>query len=502
MQDYQLQVDQIFSDNMILPFGKPFQISGLATAGATVKTTIGTQVARAIVRKDGTWDCQFRPFNDYRTSFEVKIEVQNHQLKLENVRFGQVLLIAGQSNVGFRMSQDQNFTEAQTSIPATPTTYYNVPQPAFVYEDGEVKEYQSRATHWHQVKKSNLGHVSAVGYYAAQEMARQDPKMPVGIVCCTRDGASAGTWVSETSLRKDKLLAKRVVEPFLSHIEKITDADFKADIERYHQTVKRHNRLMYNFMKSNPEVPIGEALNIVGQTPWPPPKTPDSYLRPGALFNAMVRKIRHFRFSQLVWYQGETDADQPEIYDRLLQTLINDWRATLADVSLPVYVVQLPKYADVKRHTWAKIRQQQLKVAQRLADTYLISIADTGEYYNPHPTAKMAAGQRIGRILAGKDYQATPQLGWLSLEAEQTCFHFWYVKELHATQPPLIEGYVQQKWQAVPAEIKGTDLRVHFPLGTTQARYGYSNAPTLTLFNEIGDPVSPFVVDLTTQELI
>ncbi len=114
----------------------------------------------------------------------------------------------------------------------------------------------------------------------------------------------------------------------------------------------------------------------------------------------------------------------------------------------------------------------------------------------------MAAGQRIGRILAGKDYQATPQLGWLSLEAEQICFHFWYVKELHATQPPLIEGYVQQKWQAVPAEIKGTNLRVHFPLGTTQARYGYSNAPTLTLFNEIGDPVSPFVVDLTTQELI
>lgn len=104
MQDYQLQVDQIFSDNMILPFGKPFQISGLATAGATVKTTIGTQVARAIVRKDGTWDCKFRPFTDCRTLFEVKIEVQNHQLKLENVRFGQVLLIAGQSNVGFRMS--------------------------------------------------------------------------------------------------------------------------------------------------------------------------------------------------------------------------------------------------------------------------------------------------------------------------------------------------------------------------------------------------------------
>ncbi len=39
----------------------------------------------------------------------------------------------------------------------------------------------------------------------------------------------------------------------------------------------------------------------------------------------MVRKIR-ISVQQLVWYQGETDADQPEIYDRLLQTLINDWR--------------------------------------------------------------------------------------------------------------------------------------------------------------------------------
>jgi sialate O-acetylesterase len=502
MESFKLGVDQIFSDNMVLPVGKSFQISGTGIAGSTVKVAIGENVQRAIVKRNGEWLCRFAPITDTRSSFEVQIEDSQHQITLKNVRFGRVILMAGQSNVGFRMAQDQDVEIETEHFTLKNVAYYNVPQPSFYFRNGRVEVYQSNATHWHQLKQSNLGHVSAMAFYAAKKLIEENPQTPVGIVCCTKDGALAPTWLSETTLRNHVELKEAVVRPFDERLKNTPNHEFEEEVKLYRQKVQRHNRRMYNFMKDNPTVPLGMALNIVGQTPWPPPVTPDSYLKPGSLFKEMVLKFKNYTFNQVIWYQGETDTEISGLYDELLTGIINDWRQAFQDYSLPFYIVQLPKYASVPRNAWAEIRQQQLKVAHILAEVHLVSITDTGELYNPHPITKQVAGTRLGRILAGTTYTDTPVFDRM-LRNEGKCYlKFKFVQQIHATQSCRIEGLVHNHWQSIEAEIIGNEILVEFPEGTTQARYGYSNAPTLTLYNEQDDPIAPFIIELEYGNLI
>lgn len=502
MENYELNVDQIFSSNMVLPAGKSFKIAGVGVSGKTVKVDLDGTIKRTVINRRGEWSVRFSPIIDTSRAFEVNIQDGIQHLTLENVRFGRVILVAGQSNIGFRMAHDQDFKSEKENFKGQNIFYYNAPQPSFIYQNGKVNVYQSKETHWHQLKASNLEHMSAIAYYAAQKLVEEDPGIPVGVVCCTRDGTFASTWISESTLKENQQLLEEVVLPFEDRLKAATDADFESEIKDYRDRVHRHNRRMYNFMKDNPTVSLGMAISVVGQAPWPPPVTPDSYLRPGSLFKAMILKIKNYTFNQAVWYQGESNVKNYGIYDQLLFSLINDWRDAFQDYSLPFYVMQLPKYADVPRNSWAKIRNQQLKVTQVLDSVHLVSIADTGEVYNPHPVAKRDVGRRLGRILAGNGYSDTPILEEVTRNDGDTIFKFKFVNQIQTRQGCFIEGLVNHHWQAVPGEINQNTIRIQFPKGTTEARYGYSNAPILTLFNEQGDPVAPFLVDLTSGKLI
>ncbi|MCD5257164.1 sialate O-acetylesterase [Pediococcus pentosaceus] len=502
MESFELHVDQIFSDNMILPAGKSFQISGVGRAGSTVKVKIASDIKRAIVKRDGRWICRFDPVTDTRSSFEVQIADDREQILLKKVRFGRVILMAGQSNVGFRMAQDQDFETEVNHFTLNNIAYYNVPQPAFYFQNGQVEVYQSKTTHWHQLKATNLGHISAMAFYAVKRMTEEDPQLPIGVVCCTKEGALAATWLSKSTLTSQPQLMDEIVRPFEKQLQNKPNREFEEEVKLYRQKVQRHNRRMYKFMKDNPSVPLGMALNIVGQTPWPPPVTPDSYLKPGTLFKAMVLKIKNYSFDQVVWYQGETDIETRHLYDVLLREIINDWRRVFQDYSLPFHIIQLPKYANVLRNAWAEIRQQMLKVSQTLAAVHLVSITDTGELYNPHPVTKRIAGTRLGKILAGTTYSSTPVFNRIIKDKNQVHLKFKGVQHIHATQNCHIEGLVNGVWQSIPAKIKDDQVVVEFPNGTMQARYGYSNAPILTLYNEQNDPIAPFLINLDEGNLI
>jgi sialate O-acetylesterase len=44
----------------------------------------------------------------------------------------------------------------------------------------------------------------------------------------------------------------------------------------------------------------------------------------------------------VVWYQGESNADRPDLYPKLLAALVAGWRDQFETPDLPFIVVQLP----------------------------------------------------------------------------------------------------------------------------------------------------------------
>lgn len=125
------------------------------------------------------------------------------------------------------------------------------------------------------------------------------------------------------------------------------------------------------------------------------------YYKPVCLYNAMIYPLRNLRFSGALWYQGESNVERRNEYTSLLCGMIQNWRDTFNDQSLPFYIVELAEFlheSDVQgRRAWEEMRQQQAKAAKESGNAVLIKNKDLGEWNDIHPLDKKTLGQRIAR---------------------------------------------------------------------------------------------------------
>ena len=120
--------------------------------------------------------------------------------------------------------------------------------------------------------------------------------------------------------------------------------------------------------------------------------------QPTALYNAMIAPILPMKVKGFLWYQGETNVGNPEKYDGLITTLVNDWRKLWNDNNLPFFVVQLPNFQEVNytptESNLARLREAQNK-ALTLPNTAVITTIDLGEWNDIHPLNKKDIGKRV-----------------------------------------------------------------------------------------------------------
>ncbi|MEO8414960.1 MAG: sialate O-acetylesterase [Ginsengibacter sp.] len=119
--------------------------------------------------------------------------------------------------------------------------------------------------------------------------------------------------------------------------------------------------------------------------------------QPTALYNAMVAPLTNFAIKGILWYQGESNANNANEYAKLLPALINDWRAQWQQGAMPFIYVQLPNYMDVNylpsESDWAVLREAQLKNLS-VQNTAMSVTIDLGEWNDIHPLDKKDVGIR------------------------------------------------------------------------------------------------------------
>jgi sialate O-acetylesterase len=62
---------------------------------------------------------------------------------------------------------------------------------------------------------------------------------------------------------------------------------------------------------------------------------------PTQLFNGLIAPLGSLPLKGVLWYQGESNAGEPELYKKLLPAMIADWRQRFASPTLPFGIVQL-----------------------------------------------------------------------------------------------------------------------------------------------------------------
>ena len=131
---------------------------------------------------------------------------------------------------------------------------------------------------------------------------------------------------------------------------------------------------------------------------------------PTMIFHGMVAGLLDYPFAGVAWYQGESNADFPDAYRKLLPAMIQDWRKRTRLEMLPFAVVQLPEFGsepnDRFRTPWYELAEVQAQVAAELPNVFLVRTRGCGDPNDVHPTAKRPVGERIASAVLRGVYES------------------------------------------------------------------------------------------------
>lgn len=121
--------------------------------------------------------------------------------------------------------------------------------------------------------------------------------------------------------------------------------------------------------------------------------------QPAALYNGMIAPFTDYAIRGILWYQGESNAGEPEAYRQLLPNLIKDWRSQWGQNGITFLIAQLPNFMDVDylpaESNWALMREVQSQTAQNTPNTGVGINIELGEWNDIHPADKKTVGQRL-----------------------------------------------------------------------------------------------------------
>lgn len=160
----------------------------------------------------------------------------------------------------------------------------------------------------------------------------------------------------------------------------------------------------------------------MGRPPWAPWETIAGLT---TLYNGMIAPLGPYGLRGVVWYQGETNADEPAGYQKLLAGLMAGWRAQFG-ANLPFLVVELPGFGPAPtapaEANWADIREAQRRAVAADAHAGLAVTIDLGERNDLHPINKQEAGSRLARAarhVAYDEQHSNAYAAWLRMGSPQ-----------------------------------------------------------------------------------
>jgi len=234
---------------------------------------------------------------------------------------------------------------------------------------------------------------------------------------------------------------------------------------------------------------------------------------PTALYNGMIAPFTHFAVRGILWYQGESNANNPEVYKKLLPNIISDWRNQWQLGDIPFLIAQLPNFMDIDylpaESNWALMREAQLQTALNTPNTAVGINIDLGEWNDIHPGNKKPVGERLAlaamRISYGEKeiVSSGPIYKSSRIEGNKIIISFDYVGTgLISGNGEALAHFAlagdDKKFQWATATIENNEVVVWcngIP-NPKYVRYAWADNPAFAnLYNKEGLPAAPFRTD-------
>ncbi|MBQ9201090.1 MAG: sialate O-acetylesterase [Bacteroidales bacterium] len=449
----EVTLPSFFTDNMLLQQQSRAALWGTATPNrmVRVKTSWNNRETKVMADEQGSWKCYVETPVAGGPYYIVFNDGQ--EKVVDNVLIGELWFCSGQSNMEQPMKgyTSQSIENAERDI--------------FLSTDASLRLFTvSRAARaelqddvkgaWAEAEPAVVQDFSATAYHFGRFL-RQALNVPVGLIVSSWGGTPAQAW---------------------------TSGEYLADF---------------------PEYPVPQAgQRFTGNTP-------------SALYNGMVHPFLGLTMRGVIWYQGESNYERPDLYARLFTKMVQCWRENWGIGEFPFYYCQIAPY-DYSIITKsgepvinsAYLREAQLQAEEMIPNSAMVVLMDGGLKGGIHPRKKQLAGERLAmKALAGtygfKIPVESPRLASMEVRDSVAVLTFDHSpKYLDCTRGELqwftIAGedsifYPAQakiKWNSNIIEVQAP--QVARPVAV---RYAFSNWADGDLFGQNGWPVSSFRTD-------
>ncbi len=480
-----LRLADVFSDEMVLQQGAPVPVWGHAEPGARVQVSIAGQRHQAVAGDDGEWRVVLDPLEVSAEPTTLQASTGEMSLALEGVLIGEVWLLAGQSNMAFALESSLGGAGCIASLDGDSTIRLLHRQPTVgggpaawssdVLTRMSPQQYFVDTT-WQRPNRTRLSRFSAVGAFFAQSL-REHLDCPIGLIQVAVGGTPTEAWVP-----REMVLAHPVTADLeLSFPDSVHVQDFVRDR------------------------PLAQ-LRVWDEAGRPGP-VPEHPYRPGFMYEAAIAPLAGLPIAGVLWYQGESNAEDTAVHDVLFTMAVSSWRSAFANDELPVFWAQLP---DLNREMWPEFRESQQRLADTIPNTGMAVTIGLGHPTDVHPREKGPVGERLARLALHQVYgidlahsgprplssRVFPENQTISLRFETDSTGLQLRPDASGASGCWVAGD-DRRFARADAAVSGGELHLHSAAvqHPVAARYAWESEAAATLFNDAGLPAAPFRTD-------
>ena len=341
----EIKLSAIFGDNMVLQQQTEAAIWGKAVVNSKVRVTTSWNGKSYAVRadKNGKWKVKVKT-PSAGGPYTVTIS-DGKPVTLKNVMIGEVWVCSGQSNMSMPMRGWRNMPVNGSNKFIATSGNRNI-RLFTVTRAASLTANDDFKGSWKTCKPENVAEFSATAYFFGLFLNKA-LGVPVGLINTSWGGTRIEPWIGEAGFTK------------------------------------------FDWVKL-PDKAQQEAIS---------PQTPT------VLFNAMINPMVGYGIRGAIWYQGESNRNEPAHYQKLLPGLVKNWRSVWGIGDFPFYYVQIAPfdYGTTGLNS-AYLREAQLKASTAIPNIGMACIMDAGEKNCIHPANKAAPGNRLAYLALVKTY--------------------------------------------------------------------------------------------------
>lgn len=346
----EIKLPALFANNMVLQQKSEVAVWGWASpkTKVTVSNSWNTEVAETKSDKDGKWKLTIKtPVAG--GPYELTVS-DGEAITIKNVMIGEVWLCSGQSNMEMPMKGFRGQPVIGSNMDILKSANSSIRMITVPRCSKTVPQDNFKAK-WKEADAAAVRNFSATGYYFGSLLSEM-LNVPIGLIEVSYGGSCIQAWMSkETS---------------------VTFEDKKVP-------------------EANDTIPV-------------PNRTPT------VLFNGMLNPVIGYGIKGCIWYQGETNYQEPDLYLELFPKMVKEWRSLWGIGDFPFYYAQIAPFdysvfkPEKAKANSAYLREAQLKAMDIIPNSGMAVLMDIGEETSIHPMHKKPGGERLALWALAKTY--------------------------------------------------------------------------------------------------